>query len=35
MEAFEGEKKGLEYNATLSRKPVQLQEHGLVSIESV
>ena len=35
MEAFEGEKCGLECNATLTRKPVQFQEHGLVSIESV
>ena len=36
METFQGEKLGLECNATLNRKPVQLQDHGrdMVSFRS-
>ena len=36
MEAFKGEKLGLECDATLNRKPVQLQEYGrdMVSFRS-
>ena len=37
MEAFKGEKWGLECDATLNRKPVQLHDHGrdMVSFRSI